>query len=600
VGPVVIVVSDLERAEMFYTEVLSFRTTAKREAHAETFDRLTGVFGTNVRVATLLLGSESIQLMEYRTPRGRPVPPDSRSNDQWFQHIAIVVSDMDAASARLLQFHVRQISTAPQTLPEWNLNAAGIKALYFRDPDGHPLELIYFPPRKGDPRWHQNQGKREDPFLGIDHTAIAVADTERSLRFYHDVLGFRVVGESLNYGAEQDHLNHVFGSKVRITSLRSSAGPGVEFLEYLVPRDGRQPPTDTKANDLWSSQTTVLAKEFSTAVEELSKQKVAFVSPEPQETAPLGEKGSKGVLIRDPDGHMILFQSTPNDRVIRREFPADGGRRFQRVIARMRALLNRTGLTRAVWTVVFTLSPVFAFAPQSPDSGVAASSARDDSEKDPTPALESKRILWIIPNYRTSPSLKDYKPLAPRDKFKIATEDSIDRGTLALAALFGGQAQLTNSERSFGQGGKGYVRYFATSYGDWAIGNFMTEALYPTLLHQDPRYFRRNVGSGWSRLGYAVAQILRTHSDSGSVQFNFSEIVGNSTAAAISSAYYPASRDAQSAATKLGIQLGVDAASNILKEFWPDLSRKFGRRHRLTKMGGEPSLYERRRTPPPE
>ena len=309
VGPIVIVVSDLDRAETFYTQVLSFRTAATRGAHEYSFDRLTGVFGTNVRIATLELGSESIELIEYRTPRGRPVPPDSKSNDQWFQHIAIVVSDMEAASARLFQLRVQPISTAPQTLPEWNLNAAGIKALYFRDPDGHPLELIYFPPGKGDPRWHQGQGKRDGPFLGIDHTAIAVADTERSLRFYRDVLGLRVVGESLNYGAEQDHLNHVFGSKVRITRLRSPSGPGIEFLEYLTPRDGRPSPTDTKANDLWSSQTTLIAKEFPASVRELLKRHVEFISPEPQETLPLGEKGARGVLIRDPEGHYILFQS---------------------------------------------------------------------------------------------------------------------------------------------------------------------------------------------------------------------------------------------------------------------------------------------------
>ena len=122
-------------------------------------------------------------------------------------------------------------------MPEWNKNAAGIKAFYFRDPDGHPLELISFPRGKGDPRW-QRDG--EDLFLGIDHTAIAVEDTERSLRFYRDMLGFRVTGGSLNYGTEQEHLNHVFGSRVRITSLRSSAGPGIEFLEYVTPRDGRR------------------------------------------------------------------------------------------------------------------------------------------------------------------------------------------------------------------------------------------------------------------------------------------------------------------------------------------------------------------------
>jgi hypothetical protein len=196
---------------------------------------------------------------------------------------------------------------------------------------------------------------------------------------------------------------------------------------------------------------------------------------------------------------------------------------------------------------------------------------------------ESKRLLWIIPNYRTYPSLKNYAPLAPREKFKIATEDSTDRGTFALAALFGVQAQLTNSERSFGQGAAGYARYFSTSYADWTIGNFMTEALYPAVLRQDPRYFRRGIGTGWSRLGYALGEIFTTHRDSGRRQFNFSEILGNSTAAAISTAYYPGSRNIQSVATKFGVQIGVDMASNVLKEFWPDLNRKFGRKHHMDK-----------------
>lgn len=310
VGSVVISVSDLDQSVAFYTDVLSFRKIDGGEGRLDSFDRLTGIFGTNVRVATLGLGSESIQLIQYRTPRGHPVPPDSKSNDQWFQHIAIVVSDMDAASERLTRYRVQQISTAPQTLPEWNKNAAGIKAFYFRDPDDHPLELIYFPPSKGDPRWQQS--KVRPVFLGIDHTAIAVADTERGLRFYRDLLGFRVVGESLNYGVEQDHLNHVFGSKVRITSLRSSSGPGIEFLEYVAPRDGRQNPGDARASDLWSSETTIIAKDFPNALAELAAENVEFVSSEPQETVPLGQKGSRGVLLRDPDGHLILFESAPD------------------------------------------------------------------------------------------------------------------------------------------------------------------------------------------------------------------------------------------------------------------------------------------------
>jgi catechol 2,3-dioxygenase-like lactoylglutathione lyase family enzyme len=171
---------------------------------------LTGVFGTNVRVANLQLGTERIQLVQFITPKGRSYPDDSRSNDNWFQHAAIVVQDMDAAYDRLSRFKIRQISTEPQRLPDWNKNAAGIKAFYFRDPDRHPLELIYFPPGKGDRRWHQHGN---DLFLGIDHTAVAVEDTDRSLGFYRDALGFHVAGESLNYGTEQEHLNHVFGSR---------------------------------------------------------------------------------------------------------------------------------------------------------------------------------------------------------------------------------------------------------------------------------------------------------------------------------------------------------------------------------------------------
>ena len=196
------------------------------------------------------------------------------------------------------------------------------------------------------------------------------------------------------------------------------------------------------------------------------------------------------------------------------------------------------------------------------------------------PEPENKRILGVIPNYRTSPSLTVYHPLTPAEKLVIATQDSFDRGTVALAAAFAGQAQLTNSNRSFGQGAAGYGRYFGTAYADFVIGNYMTEAIYPTLLHQDPRYFRRGTGSGWSRLGYAVGQTFWTHSDTGRMVFNYSEFVGNSTAVAISTAYYQDNRDASSALVKLGGQVGVDMAANILKEFSSDLNRKFSRKHR--------------------
>jgi hypothetical protein len=205
--------------------------------------------------------------------------------------------------------------------------------------------------------------------------------------------------------------------------------------------------------------------------------------------------------------------------------------------------------------------------------------AQTRENHDPTP-LESKRILGIIPNYRTSPSLQNYEPLTTGEKFKIASEDAFDRGTVGLAALFGGEAQLTNANRSFGQGAAGFGRYFGTAYGDLVIGDYMTEAVFPALLHQDPRYFRRGTGSGWSRLGYAMGQIFWTHRDSGGTQFNYSEVIGNSTAAAISTAYYADNRTAADGVSKVGMQLGVDMAANILKEFWPDLERKFRRKHR--------------------
>jgi len=191
---------------------------------------------------------------------------------------------------------------------------------------------------------------------------------------------------------------------------------------------------------------------------------------------------------------------------------------------------------------------------------------------------ESRHILGIIPNYRTSPDFYNYEPLTSREKFKIASEDSLDSGTFALGALFGGLGQVTDGNKSFGQGAAGFGRYFGAAYGDLLIGNYMSEAVYPSLLHQDSRYFRRGTGNGHSRFAYAISQIFWTHRDSGGTQFNYSEWLGNSTAVAISNAYYPDQRSASSSISKLAMQVGLDAVGNVLKEFWPDLQRKFSRK----------------------
>jgi hypothetical protein len=211
-----------------------------------------------------------------------------------------------------------------------------------------------------------------------------------------------------------------------------------------------------------------------------------------------------------------------------------------------------------------------------------AQQQRDRAAVNPTTIApdQPKRIFWIIPNYRTSPSLANYVPLTSAEKFKLALQDSLDPGTIALAAAFAGEGQIANANPSFGQGVKGYAHYFATSYADFAIGDWMTEAIYPTLLHQDPRYFRRGTGSVPSRLLYAAGQIFWTHTDSGGTQFNYSELAGNATAAAISNTYYPENRTATDAASRWGTQIGLDMAGNVLKEFWPDLYNKLSRKHR--------------------
>jgi catechol 2,3-dioxygenase-like lactoylglutathione lyase family enzyme len=230
-----ITVSDMTRSLAFYTKVLPFKQVAQSEVTGDAYEHLTGVFGLRMQVVRLQLGDEFIELIHYLAPRGRPVPIDSRSNDHWFQHIAIIVSDMDKAYAQLRAHNVEHASSGPQRLPDWNPDAGGIQAFYFRDPDGNHLEILQFPKGKGDPKWHANSDRL---FLGIDHTAIVVANTDTSLRFYRDGLGLQIAGRSENYGIEQERLNNVFGASLRITALKASSGPGIELLEYLTPRTG--------------------------------------------------------------------------------------------------------------------------------------------------------------------------------------------------------------------------------------------------------------------------------------------------------------------------------------------------------------------------
>jgi catechol 2,3-dioxygenase-like lactoylglutathione lyase family enzyme len=296
-------VSDMDRSVAFYS-ALAFQKVSDVEVLGEPYEHLEGVFGARMRIVRMKLGNEFVDLTEYLAPRGRPIPADSRSNDLWFQHIAIVVRDMDQAFEKLRALKVQFVSTGPQTLPPSLPAAAGIKAFYFRDPDQHNLELIYFPTGKGDPRW---QEKTDKLFLGIDHTAIGIANTEVSLHFYRDLLGFRKAGDSENFGNEQEHLNQVFGAHLQITGMRAASGPGIEFLEYLTPRDGRPRPADAHANDIVHWQTTIATDDVDLIAKKLRDGHVHFVSSGVV-SMPKGKTGfSKGALVSDPDGHDVLL-----------------------------------------------------------------------------------------------------------------------------------------------------------------------------------------------------------------------------------------------------------------------------------------------------
>jgi hypothetical protein len=189
-------------------------------------------------------------------------------------------------------------------------------------------------------------------------------------------------------------------------------------------------------------------------------------------------------------------------------------------------------------------------------------------------APEDKRIYGVLPNNRMTENSLPFHPISAKEKVNIAFQDSFDIPVYPTAALFAALYQIENQNPSFGQGMAGYGKRFATAYGDQMIGNMMTEGFVPALFHEDPRYFRLGEGSTLHRTLYALSRIFVTKMDSGHNSFNFEEWGGNATAVAISNAYYPDTRTATDNVSKLMIQCGTDAFSNVLKEFWPDVKRK--------------------------
>ncbi|MFN7678061.1 MAG: VOC family protein [Cyanobacteriota bacterium] len=306
--------ADLEATATFFREGLGFRPVGDAlELTGGPYGELLGLPGAVIRLQRLIIGMETLELTQVVDPGtgnrpGRPVPADSRSNDLWFQHICLVVSDLEHALERLRAVRPSDgsdsISTAPQRLPDWNQAAAGIVAYKFRDPEGHPLELLRFPPDKGDPRWH---GSAAGPVLGIDHSAIGIADSEASGRFYAGLLGLRLGGDGVNHGPEQERLDGLPEARVRITSHRCPQGAGLECLDYREPRGGRPMPADQGPQDRahWQVRLRVAdLAEVADRARACGGRVLSGCIVELGDQAPL-IGAQRALQLADPDGHRL-------------------------------------------------------------------------------------------------------------------------------------------------------------------------------------------------------------------------------------------------------------------------------------------------------
>ncbi|MGA2359577.1 MAG: hypothetical protein ABSF66_11280 [Terriglobales bacterium] len=215
-------------------------------------------------------------------------------------------------------------------------------------------------------------------------------------------------------------------------------------------------------------------------------------------------------------------------------------------------------------------------APSSRQTQPGPSSLAQDG---PQHKLSKNHIFWIIPNYRSDESPAEIKALTPGVKMKVALDDSFDPSAFLVAGIFAGVAIAQRQYSSFGSGAQGFGKYYGGAFADQAIGNIMSEGLFPVALHQDPRYFVKGNGGFWKRTGYAISREVITRGDDGRNHFNTSELAGNAVAAGISNMYYPAAdRSFGNTANKWGQQIALDTFFNVAKEFWPDVRNKlFGK-----------------------
>lgn len=189
--------------------------------------------------------------------------------------------------------------------------------------------------------------------------------------------------------------------------------------------------------------------------------------------------------------------------------------------------------------------------------------------------LKNDRLFFVLANYTTVENQQQFEPISAATKFKLSLKTMSDPVTVSFLGVIALMGQAQNSEPSYGQGLQGYGKRYATTFANTGIGTLMTTSVFPTMLHQDPRYFQLGSGGKLHRLKYAVSRIFVAPADSGQLQFNYSEIVGNAVAAGISNTYLPQNqRTLGNTLNVWGTDILLNTICNVAKEFWPDLRRK--------------------------
>jgi len=260
------------------------------------------------------------------------------------------------------------------------------------------------------------------------------------------------------------------------------------------------------------------------------------------------------------------------------------------MINRLRLVPQIHFATIVISTLLLAL-PAFAQQEQTPAQQPPASqpqsktgeAGKDDKDKDDKTKDQTEqtgtskdRLFFTLPNFLTVENAGQIPPLTTGQKFKVVTRSSFDYVEFPWYGFLAGISQAENSEPGYGQGAAGYGKRYGAAFADGTIENFWTSAIFPSVLHQDPRFFQLGKGGFWHRTGYAISRIFVTRSDSGTSQFNASEIFGSAISAGISTySYHPhADKTVSNSLSVWGSQIGYDTIVIVVKEFWPDIRRK--------------------------